>query len=361
MRKPAERGALDSVYVSAHPLHGEPCCAVTDKTKEKCMSTPPPTDPDGAPGDTPDAAAPAPADDQPTQAYPAPDAQPTEAYPPATGGYCDAYVAPTAPPLPPVPPAAAPYGQPGYAAAPYGQPGAVPPGPVPPQPGQPDTRSKAIAWTALGLAAGGTILSLVGLVPVPWVGLVAVLIGGLLLLAGFIFSIVGLAGKRYGGKPLSITALVLSLVGATIGAFALIWSIVLLGLSAAGSSIDDVLAPSATPSAEVTPGAGLPTDDSEADAAEETAAEQAFIADVRPKVNDIFAEVDPTATPDVIEEVLPDESLIIIGQTLLVTGDSGVEDLVQQTITSIGADESAADLLRTLYQEILASAKTYLQ
>jgi hypothetical protein len=34
---------------------------------------------------------------------------------------------------------------------------------------------------------------------------------------------------------------------------------------------------------------------------------------------------------------------------------------VQQTITSVGADESSADMLRTLYGEILTSARTYLQ
>lgn len=327
------------------------------------MSTPPPSEPHASDGDTPDAPDAQPTDAQPTDAQPT-EVQPTEAYPTATGGYGDAYVAPTAPPLPPMPPSLAPqapYGQqpygaptpPPYGQAPYGQPG------YGPQPTAPDTRSKAIAWTALSLAAVGTVLSLVGLVPVPWVGLVAVIIGGLLLLAGFIFSIVGLAGKRYGGKPLSVTALVLSIVGATIGSFALIWSLVTLGLSAAGASIDDMVAtPSPVPSAEISQG-GTPSP--EADDATLSVAQQAFIADVRPKVNDIFAEVDPTATPDVIEQVLPDSTLITIGQTLLVTGDSGVEDLVQQTITSIGGDESSADLLRTLYREILASAKTSLQ
>ena len=168
--------------------------------------------------------------------------------------------------------------------------------------------------------------------------------------------------KRYGSQPISLIALVLSLVGATIGGIALILSIIFTGVTAAGSSVSEALAtPSPVPSVEVTPGAGLPSEDAGSDAAAETAAEQAFIADVRPKVNDILIEVDPTATPDVVEQVLPDDSLILIGQTLLSSGDAGVEELVQQTITSFGADESAADLLRTLYREILASARTYLQ
>ena len=144
------------------------------------MSTTPPIDPTDRP---------TPADDQPTEAYPPADQQPTEAYPPAPQApYAQAPRAPhgQAP--------QAPYGQaPGYAPAPAG----------------PDTRSKGIAWTALSLAIVGIVLSLIGLIPVAWVGLIAVIIGGLVLLAAFVFAIVGLAGKRNGGKPLSITALVL--------------------------------------------------------------------------------------------------------------------------------------------------------
>ena len=322
------------------------------------MSTPPPTnpqDPDGSAADVPDAVAPDAVDSTPTEVYP-PAAPP--AAPAPTGGYGDAYVAPTAPPLPPAAgQPTVPYGAP---TAPYGAP--TPPYLAPSGPPVPDTRSKAIAWTALGLAAGGTLLSIIGIVPVPWVGLVAVLIGGLLLLAGFIFSIVGLAGKRYGGKPLSITALVLSLVGATIGSFALIWSIILVGVSSAGSSIDEMMStPTPIPSVEVSPGDILPGEGDDSATATESAAQQQFIADVRPKVNQILGEVDPTATPEIIEQVLPDESLILIGETLLTTGEAGIDELVQQTITSVGADESSADMLRTLYGEILTSARTYLQ
>ena len=302
-----------------------------------------PQDPDGSAADVPDAVAPDAVDSTPTEVYP-PAAPP--AAPAPTGGYGDAYVAPTAPPLPPAArQPTLPYGAP---TAPYGAP--TPPYLAPSGPPVPDTRSKAIAWTALGLAAGGTLLSIIGIVPVPWVGRVAVLIGGLL------------AGKRYGGKPLSITALVLSLVGATIGSFALIWSIILVGVSSAGSSIDEMMStPTPIPSVEVSPGDILPGEGDDSATATESAAQQQFIADVRPKVNQILTEVDPTATPEIIEQVLPDETLILIGETLLTTGEAGIDDLVQQTITSVGADESSADMLRTLYGEILTSARTYLQ
>ncbi|MEI5604265.1 hypothetical protein, partial [Streptomyces brasiliscabiei] len=59
-----------------------------------------------------------------------------------------------------------------------------------------------------------------------------------------------------------------------------------------------------------------------------TGDEEAFIAQVRPSMNEIMAEIDPTLTPDVIEESLPDETLVAIGQTLLATGDEGIDAYV---------------------------------
>lgn len=294
------------------------------------MSPTPPIDP---------ADRPTPADDQPTEAYPPADQQPTEAYPPA----------PPAPQAPHGQAPQAPYGQaPGYAPAPAG----------------PDTRSKGIAWTALSLAIVGIVLSLIGLIPVAWVGLIAVIIGGLVLLAAFVFAIVGLAGKRNGGKPLSITALVLSVVGATIGAFALIWAIVVTGLTAAGTSLDSGstgVVPAPTPTAEISGGAedGATDDGATDDAA--TADEAAFLAEVRPKVNDIMAQIDPSATPEVVAQALPDETLVMIGQALLVSGEAGIDQIVDQTFTGSGASDEDIEKLRSLYQEILASAQAHLQ
>lgn len=302
------------------------------------MSTTPPIDPTDRP---------TPADDQPTQAYPPGDQQPTEAYPPA----------PPAPQAPYGQAPQAPYGQ--APQAPYGQ----PPG-YAPAPADPDTRSKGIAWTALSLAIVGIVLSLIGFIPVAWVGLIAVIIGGLVLLAAFVFAIVGLAGKRNGGKPLSITALVLSVVGATIGAFALIWAIVVTGLTAAGTSLDSGstgVVPAPTPTAEISGGAedGAEGDGATDDAA--TADEAAFLAEVRPKVNDVMAQIDPTATPEVVAQALPDETLVMIGQALLVSGEAGIDQIVDQTFTGSGASDEDIEKLRSLYQEILASAQAHLQ
>lgn len=292
-----------------------------------------------------------PTNEQPTQAYPPADQQPTEAYAASAAGYGAAYEAPAAPAYPPAEPTPTGYpAQPGY------------PQQYAPAPAAPDTRPKAIAWTALALAGVGFIATLIGFIPVLWVGLVSVIIGGLLLLAGFIFALIGLISKRNGGKGLSITALVLSVVGAGIGVFALVFSLVLIGLSASGSSTEELLSPEPMPSVAVTDGA-VDEGTDEGDAGAETpAGEAAFIADVRPKVTAILQEIDPSATPELVETAFPDDTLVLLGQSLLVTGESGIDAIVEQTIAGAGGgDAVAAEQLRRLYLEILASAQTHLQ
>lgn len=286
------------------------------------MSTTPPTEP------TPDAPSAQP-DAQPTVAYPSPDVQATEAYPPAA-------------------PAQPGYPQPSYAAAPAG----------------PDTRPKGVAWTALILAIAGVVLSLGGFIPVPWLGFVAVLIGGLALLAAFIFSIVGLAGKRNGGKPISITALVLSIVGAVIGGFALIVSLVFIGLSVGGSTASD---PDPVPSTQASEGTDDgATDDGTTDGTDAddsgtlSEGEAAFISEVRPQVNQIMTQIDPSITPEAVEATLDDETLIMIGQALLTTGQAGIDSFVDQATASAGG-AADADTIRSLYQAIYDAAQAHLQ
>lgn len=293
-----------------------------------------------------------PTNEQPTEAYPPADQQPTEAYAAPAGGYGAAYEAPSAPAYPPADPA-----QPGYPAAQSGYPQQYAPAPS-----GPDTRSKTIAWTALGLAGVGFLATLLGFIPVVWVGLVAVIIGGLLLLAGFIFAIVGLAGKRNGGKGLSIAALIVSIVGAAIGTFALLWALVLVGLSVSGNSTEELLTPDPMPSVEVTDNATDEGTDEGTTEGETVAGEAAFIADVRPKVTAILQEIDPSATPELVEVAFPDETLVLLGQALLITGEPGIDAMVEQTIAGAGgADVVAAEQLRRLYLEILASAQAHLQ
>ncbi len=109
---------------------------------------------------------------------------------------------------------------------------------------------------------------------------------------------------------------------------------------------------SATPTPTTTP---TPTATPTPDAA----AEAAFLADVRPKINDIMAQTDPPITPDIVATALPDEQLLMIGKNLLVTGDAGIDAIVDATVTQIG-DVVPVDILRQLFSAVLESASTHL-
>lgn len=238
--------------------------------------------------------------------------------------------------------------------------------PVPPQnygtaPTGPDTRPKHIAWTALALGIAGVVAALVGLLPIVWVGLAFAILAGILLLAAFIFSLIGLIGKRNGGKALSVTALVLSIIGSAIAGVALVISLVLVGVAVSGTSAEPAPAVSEMPSAAPTDDGAIvqPSDEATAPAAD-PAAEAAFLADVRPKINEIMATVDATITPEVVAQIFPDAQLVIVGETLLTVGDSGIDAIVQATLEQSG-EAIPAETLRQLYQTILDSAKVTLQ
>lgn len=229
-------------------------------------------------------------------------------------------------------------------------------------PTAPDTRTKHIAWTALALAIAGVVAALVGFVPILWVGFGFALLAALLLLAAFVFSLIGLIGKRNGGKGISVTALILSVVGSVIGSFALIFSLVVFGLAASGTSSSESApevsaAPSAAPSDD---GAIVQPSDEATPAAPDADAEAAFLADVRPKVNELMASVDATITPDIVQSVFPDDQLVLMGQTLLIAGEGGIDAIVDATVAQSG-DVVPADVLRQLYESVLESAQTYLQ
>lgn len=289
----------------------------------------------------------------PTPPAPSPDAQPTVAFGPADGA-----PAPQAPSAPQIPPAApngyAPTGypqQPGY--APAGFPPAAYGAPAPGAPGTPDQRPKTLAWTALILGAVGTLLALVGFVPVPWLGLITVFVSGFVLLAAFVVALVALISKRYGGTALSVTGLVLSVLGGTIGAFALIIAALFTGFSTANVVVNDGL-PAPAPTAQVSQD---PYDVTETPL---TSDEEAFIAEVRPQVNAIMADIDPSLTADIVEQSLPDSALVAIGQGLLVTGESGIDTYVGQMQAGAG-DSVSTDQLRTLFEAIYQAAQTHLK
>lgn len=154
-------------------------------------------------------------------APPAPYGQPVApAAPYAAPG--QAYGAPANPYAPPAYPGAAP----GY--PPVGQP------PYYPQQGTgtlpPADRPKKLAFIALGLAIGGFVLA--------WIPFVT-WFAGFILLAAVIVAIIALAGKKYGGKGISIGAIVVSVVGWLVSLAMGIFSIGLLGQLAYQESVRD--------------------------------------------------------------------------------------------------------------------------
>jgi hypothetical protein len=323
------------------------------------MSTP--TDPTGAEQPDSSGAEPAPAaqgspaqgsapDAAPTQAYPAGDASPTEAYPPvppappvAQASYGDAPAAPADGPAYGQPP----YGQPPYGQAPYGA----------PAPSGPDTRPKTLAWISLGLAILGVILSCIGFVPAAWVGFASVIVGGLVLLVAFVLSIVALASRKQGGKPIGIAALIVSVLSGILWAVALIFAFT---FSVVTSSSDAESAPAPAPSVSA-----APEDEGETEGETEGEVsgaydEEAFIAEARPAINELFTALDPSITEEVVAQMFTDETLVTTGKSFLLAGEAGRDQLIDGLVSgSQGVfDEDAATQFTDI---ILDAAQKHLQ
>lgn len=301
----------------------------------------------------------APAGDAPTEVYPpaapASDA-PTQAYPPApptAPGYGQAPAgygqAPAGYGQAPAGYGQAPagYGQApaGYGQAPagYAQPGYAP------APAGPDTRPKTLAWFSIGAVALGIILVLVGFVPVPWVGLIATIVGGLALVVAFILSIVVLASRKQGGKPLGIVSLVVSLIGGAIWFVALVAAI---AFSVIGSSTGTTTSPSPSVSSAPSQPAdddAEPDDDAPAAGAYD---ETAFLDEVRPAIMSIFQEIDPSITDEVVEQFFPDSTLITTGKAVLMAGEAGRQPMIDAMVSqSQGTftEESAEEFVDAIY------------
>ena len=134
------------------------------------------------------------------------------AFPTAYAAPPTAYAAPAASPaaaaLPPYAHAATPPpsypGAPSFGTAPAG--GSFPPGGI-------DTRPKGLAVVALALAGAGILVTLVatvvGSAGIGW-------LAPLLLMVGFVLSLIALISRNQGGKGLGVGALLLSLLGGTV-------------------------------------------------------------------------------------------------------------------------------------------------
>ena len=242
----------------------------------------------------------------PTQ--PNPDAQPTEAY-----------ATPAAPPLPPLAPA-----DPGAQATqayPDVQPTQAYDPPVygTPAPKTPDTRSKTLAWVALGLGIAGFVLVLIAFIPLLWVSLVLALIGGLLLLGGLVLGIIAVANKKYGGKGLGIGAIAVSVVGGLAWIGALTFALIVIGLSAAGEDSGPLPSDPAVVESEAPENTDEPEDSG--DVAAGAYDEAAYLTEVRPELVVIMQEIDPSVTEADLSTLFSDESLVATGKGFLIGGD----------------------------------------
>lgn len=294
------------------------------------MSTSPPTEP------APDA----PRDDAPTEVLPPVPPLPTDAAASVAAGAPDYAAQP-----PYVAPAAPARDSSASDAEELFAPPAAPTEQYDGRPAGPDDRSKRLAGTGLALAIVGALLSLVGFMPIVGVGLVCALAGALILFAAFVVSIVALTSKRHGGTGLSIAALVLSIAGGIIAGFAVLIALLFTGLSAGQPAAE-----SSTPAPTATADASAGPD------------QEAFLAEVRPEIEALAQQLSPGVSSAVIEENLTDDMLVLIGQSLLATGDNGIDQLVDQALGEAGGQlDGDADRLRALFEEIYAAAQEHLQ
>ena len=274
-----------------------------------------------------------------------------------------------APATPPPAPAAYPQGYP----QPYaqGQPGAYPPlppsgygQPVPGLPPQADNRPKTLALVALILAVVGFIAACVGFTPV---GLIFVISGGVLLLAAFVLSIMVLASRKQGGKGLGIAGLIVSVVGGIVFAFALVvsifWSLWGYGMivnepgdNPAVSVVPDENTDQGTDAAQ---GTDEGTDSDQATAGDYD--EDAYVAEVRPKVHAILKEAQPDLDESIIDSLYPDDTLVSVGQAVLMDYEARGDDAVTDYVGILSEDGYLTeDQAGRFVQAILTAAQDHL-
>ncbi len=188
----------------------------------------------------------------------------------------------------------------------------------------PDERPKTLGKLSLGGAIAGTALSAGGFLPLPGLSLALAVLGGLLLLTAFILGIAALVKRTQGGKALGIGGIIASIIGGGVFIAALFVSLVVLGLSSAAAESE--AAPDETVE-EVAP----PVEAGGYD-------EEAYLAQVRPQLNDLVTEIAPDA-PAGLADSYPDDVLVGMGKALLVGGDFA-RDALAATL-----DEATGDLL----------------
>jgi hypothetical protein len=211
-------------------------------------------------------------------------------------------------------------------------------------------RPRGLGWAALGLALGGLVLVGVSFIPLLWVSLVLVLLGGLLLLIGLVLGIVTLVNKKQGGKGLGIGAIAVSVFGGFIWVFALVAAFVWIGLATAGSSSSGS-DPQVSVSEEAAPG------DDEAPAG--TYDEAAYLAAVRPEILAIMQEIEPSTTQEIVDQFFSDDVLIALGTSIVAMGDLGGDAIVDQLVEGSEGMFTEEQATR-FYETIRSAAERYL-
>lgn len=297
---------------------------------------------------------PASGDDQPTVPFTPTDHQATEAYPPAYGAPVGqpAYGAPAdAPPA---------YGAPAYGGQPaYGAPAGAQPPYGAPQATGPDTRPKRVAWIALGVGLVGLVFALVGFIPVLGVGFTFALLGSLFLFAALIIAIVALVSKNQGGTGLAIGAIVVSVVGGVLASIALVFGLILFGLSAAGSSggtTEPIPVPSV--SQDVTEDTDAPEEPSDGDVSA-TYDEAAYVALVRPQITTLMQEIQPGITDEIVTTVFSDDMLVATGKLFLSGGEAARQATIEGFAQS--GDMMTREQAERFVDIIATAAEQYLQ
>ena len=284
---------------------------------------------------------------------PVPPMPPAPSGAPVTPGSTVPAPAPAPAPVPAPAPQGAPYGQPPTGAYPpvppvYGQSGAG----LPPQS---DNRPKALGLVSLILAVLGFIAACVGFAPA---GLAFALIGGVLLLAAFILSIVTLASKRQGGKGLGIAGLIVSGIGGIVFVFALLVSLWWFAYGHIQDAVEKGIAPAI--SAPADPSA--PTDDA-SQTSDGIYDEAAYLDDVRDNLRSIIKEVQPGITDDQIDAIYPDDTLVFIGTSLLNEYNTlGDDALTTEAKSMVDSSNGAVteDQAERFMRAVLSSAQAYL-
>lgn len=159
------------------------------------------------------------------------------------------------------------------------------------------------ARTALILAVLGAVIGLGGFLPMAWVSLVLAAVGGLLLVAGLILGIVALASRTEGGNGMSIAAIVVAVAGGVAWVFAVVASILWIGLAAADEPAPTPAPPAVT--ATVDPDTG-----------DDASGEQAYLDEVKPAVLAILQTIEPSVTAEQLSQLYPDDALIASGRQL---------------------------------------------